>query len=204
MQVQKGLVWATLLLGAMVFGFFMASETMLLVLAVAGVGWLVTLPNHVRLSAVLGITTFGSALMVPLMPGRPFVWEAAGILGWSGVVVLLVMKRYAADFGVVLRRYRWPLLATLGYVLVLLYLMRTHGLALRVFGGDRMGGRVYLQQVACASFPLVFLMVRFSEVDFVRLFVVHLLMSVTFVVSDVALAVGGGGDVGVLLPGPGE
>ena len=37
MQVQKGLVWATLLLGAMVFGFFMASETMLLVLAVAGV-----------------------------------------------------------------------------------------------------------------------------------------------------------------------
>jgi len=192
MQVQKGLVWVTLLLGAMVFGFFMASETMLLVLAVAGVGWLVTLPNHARLSAVLGVTTFGSALMVPLLPGRPFVWEAAGILGWSGVVVMVVMKRYADDIGVVMRRYRWPLLATLGYVLVLLYLMRTHGLALRVFGGDRMGGRVYLQQVACASFPLVFLMVRFSEVDFVRLFVVHLLMSVTFVVSDAALAVGGG------------
>ena len=73
MQVQKGLVWATLLLGAMVFGFFMASETMLLVLAVAGVGWLVTLPHHARLSALMGMATGGSALIMPLFPGRPFV-----------------------------------------------------------------------------------------------------------------------------------
>ena len=69
MQVQKGLVWATLLLGAMVFGFFMASETMLLVLAVAGVGWLVTLPNHARLSAVLGSVRAPPAAVCP-----PAVW----------------------------------------------------------------------------------------------------------------------------------
>lgn len=192
MQVQKGLVWVTLLLGALVFGFFMASNAPLLVLAVAGVGWLATLPYHVRLSAVLGMTTYGSALMVPLMPGRPFVWEAAALLGWSGMAVALILRKYAPQFGESIRRYRWALFFTAGYVLVLVYLMRTHGLALRVLGGDRMGGRVYLQQLACASFPLVFLMVRFPEGLFTRLFLVHLLMSLTFVVSDVALSLGGG------------
>lgn len=192
MQVQKGLVWAVLLLGALVFGFFMASNAPLLVLAVAGVGWLGTLPYHARLSAVLGMTTYGSALMVPLMPGRPFVWEAAALLGWSGIVVSVILRRYPSGVGESLRRYRWTLVCVLGYVVVLAYLMRTHGLALRVLGGDRMGGRVYLQQLACASFPLVFLMVRLGEGMFVRLFLLHLLMSLTFVVSDVSLAIGGG------------
>ncbi|MEI6342308.1 MAG: hypothetical protein WCR07_10150 [Verrucomicrobiota bacterium] len=191
MQVQKGLLWATLLLGALVFGFFMASETMLLVLAVAGVGWLVTLPHHARLSALMGMATGGSALIMPLFPGRPFVWEVAGLLGWSGVVTLLATRKYSPGFGERLRRYRWIVLLMLGYVLVLFYLMRTHGFGLRVLGGDRMGGRQYLQQVGCASFALVFLTIRLSEADLVRWFTIHLLLSLTFLVSDIALAVGG-------------
>lgn len=193
MQVQKGLVWATLLLGAMVFGFFMASETMLLVLAVAGVGWLVTLPHHARFSALMGMATGGSALIMPLFPGRPFVWEVAGMLGWSGVATLLATRKYAPGLADRLRRYRWVVLLMLCYVLVLFYLMRTHGFGLRVFGGDRMGGRQYLQQVGCASFALVFLMVRLSEADLVRWFTVHLLLSLTFLVSDFALAAGSAG-----------
>ncbi len=191
MQVQKALVWATLLIGAMVFGFFMASDTPFLVLAVAVVGWMATLPYHVRLSAILGMTTFGSALMVPLMPGRPFVWEAAALLGWTGVTVSLILKRHGPDFWGAIRRYRWTLLFVAGYLVVLAYLMRTHGLALRVMGGDRMGGRVYLQQLACGSFPLVFLLVRFAEGTFTRLFMVSLSLSLTFLISDVALAMGG-------------
>lgn len=190
MQVHKGFVWIALLLGAVIFGFYLASNTPLLILAAAGLGWLGTLPYHARLCAVLGMTTYGSAMMVPLMPGRPFVWEIAALLGWSGVVILVALRRYSSDFGENFRRYRWILLLTLGYVIVLLYLMRTHGLGLRVMGGDKMGGRVYIQQLACASFPLVFAMLQFTEGHLVRLFTIHLLLSLTFIVSDAALALG--------------
>jgi hypothetical protein len=190
MQVQKGFVWIGLLLGAVVFGFYMASNTPLLILAAAGLGWLGTLPYHARLCAVLGMTTYGSALMAPLMPGRPFVWEIAALLGWSGIVILVALRRYSSEFGENFRRYRWILLLTIGYVLVLIYLMRTHGLGLKLMGGDKMGGRVYIQQVACASFPLVFAMLQFTEGQLLRLFTIHLLLSFTFMVSDIALAAG--------------
>lgn len=188
--MHKGFVWIGLLLGAVVFGFYMASNTPLLVFAAAGLGWLATLPYHARLCAVLGMTTYGSAMMVPLMPGRPFMWEAAALLGWSGIVILFALRRYSSDFGENFRRYRWVLLLSLGYVLVLLYLMRTHGFGLRLAGGGQMGGRVYLQQLACASFPLVFAMLQFTEGQLVRLFTIHLLLSLTFIISDVALAGG--------------
>jgi hypothetical protein len=188
MQVQKGFVWVGVLLGAVIFGFYMASNAPLLILAAAGVGWLGTLPYHARLSAVLGITTYGSALMVPLMPGRPFVWEIAALLGWSGAAVLFALRRYSSDFPENLRRYRWMLLFAAGYAVVLLYLMRTHGLGLRMMGGDKMGGRVYIQQLACASFPFVFAMLQFSERQLLRLFVIHLMLGFTFVISDIALA----------------
>lgn len=190
MQVQQGFVWIALLLGAVIFGFYMASNTPLLIMGAAGIGWLGTLPYHARLSAVLGLTTYGSALMAPMMPGRPFVWEIAALLGWSGAVVLFILRRYSPEFAENVRRYKWILLGALGYVLVLIYLMRTHGLGLRVMGGDKMGGRVYIQQLACASFPIVFMMLQFSERQLVRLFVIHLLLSFTFLISDAALAIG--------------
>ena len=122
MQVQKGFVWIGLLLGAVVFGFYMASNTPLLILGAAGIGWLGTLPYHARLCAVLGITTYGSALMAPLMPGRPFVWEIAALLGWSGIVILVALRKYSSEFGENFRKYRWILLLSLGYVLVLMYM----------------------------------------------------------------------------------
>lgn len=190
MQVQQGLVWIALLLGAVVFGFYMTSNAPLLILAVAGLGWLGTLPYHGHLCAILGITTYGSALMVPLMPGRPFVWEVAALLGCSGVFVTFALRKYSPEFGENLRRYRWILLGAIGYALVLLYLMRTHGLGLRISGGDRMGGRVYIQQLACSSFPIIFAMIQFPERTLLRLFIIHLCLSTTFIISDLALAIG--------------
>lgn len=190
MQVQKGVVWIALLLGAVIFGFYMTSNTPLLVLGVAGLGWLSTLPYHGRLCIILGITTYGSALMVPLMPGRPFIWEVAALLGCSGIFMTFALRKYAPDFGENFRRYRWVLLGAIGYALVLLYLMRTHGLGLRISGGDRMGGRVYIQQLACSSFPIMMAMIRFPEGSLLRLFIVHLFLSFTFILSDIALAIG--------------
>jgi hypothetical protein len=190
MQVQTGLVWIALLLGAVIFGFYMTSNAPLLILAVAGIGWLGTLPYHGRLCAILGITTYGSALMVPLMPGRPFVWEVAALLGCSGIFVTFALRKYSPEFTLNLRRYRWIVLGAVGYALVLLYLMRTHGLGLRMTGGDRMGGRVYIQQLACSSFPIIFAMIQFPEKTLLRLFTIHLFLSATFILSDLALALG--------------
>jgi hypothetical protein len=190
MQVQKGFLWVLILVAAVIFGFYMAVDSPLLILASAGLGWLATLPYHGRLSAILAITTYGSAFMLPMINGRPFLWEVAAMLGWSGFVITFALRRYDIEFRENLSRYKWAILAAVGYTLVLLYLMRTHGFGIRVFGGDRVGGRVYLQQIACSIFPILFCALRFPEASLVRLFVIHLLLSFTFMISDLALAGG--------------
>lgn len=190
MQVQKGFLWIVILGAAVVFGFYMATDSPFLILATGGLVWLATLPYHGRISAVMALTTYGSAFMLPMIAGRPFLWEIAALLGWSGMVMLLILRRHDVEFGANLARHRWIVLATIGYVLVLVYLMRTHGFGVRTFGGDRIGGRVYVQQIACAVFPLLFCALRFDERSLYRLYVLHLVLSVTFMVSDFALAGG--------------
>ncbi len=193
MQVQKGFLWIVVLGAAIVFGFYMAVDSPLLILATLGLVWLATLPYHGRISAMMAITTYGSAFMLPMINGRPFLWEVSALLGWSGIVMLVILRRTDPEFGANLRRYRWIVLASVAYTCVLFYLMRTHGFGIRAMGGDRMGGRVYIQQVACAVFPLLFCALRFEERSFYRLYVAHLLLSFTFMISDFALA--GGSDL---------
>ncbi len=190
MQVQKGFLWIVMLVAAVVFGFYMAVDSPMLVMATLGTVWLGTLPYHGRLSAVMAITTYGSAFMLPMIPGRPFLWEISALLGWSGLVMLVILRRTDPEFGANLRRNRWAIFASIAYIGVLFYLMRTHGFGIRAFGGDRIGGRVYLQQIACTVFPILFCALKFDERSLYRLYLVHLVLSVTFMVSDFALAGG--------------
>ena len=74
MQVQKGFLWIVMLVAAVVFGFYMAVDSPLLVLASLGTVWLGTLPYHGRLSAVLAITTYGSAFMLPMLRAEIKIW----------------------------------------------------------------------------------------------------------------------------------
>lgn len=179
-------------LALLLAAIMLAANLYLVALALAGVGWLVTLPYHARLSAVLATTTFSAAFILPFVPGRPFIWEAAAVLGWSGVAVLILLRRYPSDLRETLYRNRWIFLGVGVYCLTLLFIMHQRGFGLRVLGaGTAMGGRLYLQQLVCAIFPLLFCLLRMEEKTLVRLLLIQWLLSTTYFVSDFAFTFGG-------------
>ena len=84
---QKLFWFCVVTVGAVAAGYGLASDSMLLVILVVGALWLTLLPYHFKLSIYISIATFSSALIVPLFPGRLYMWEASALLGWSGLVV---------------------------------------------------------------------------------------------------------------------
>ena len=72
-----------------------------------------------------------------------------------------------------------------GYCLILVVTMFERGVGFRTMGGEQMGGRVYFQQLTCAIFPLMFMMLRLKEDQIRKLFVLQCALSVTWVISDV-------------------
>ncbi len=178
-----------LLLAAML----LAANLYLVALLLAGVGWLITLPYHARISVVVATATFSAAFIVPMVPGRPFVWEMMALLGWSGVMVLVFLRRFPPDLNETLRRNRWIFAGIVIYCLTLLCIMYFRGFGLRILGSSSgmMGGRLYLQQLLCAIFPLLFTLVKMEEKTLVRLLLIQWLLSTTYFVSDFAYSFGG-------------
>lgn len=179
-------------LGVLFLSFLLASSYLLIALFVAGVGWLVLLPYHARLGLTLAMSTFTSALIVPFMPGRMYVWEMAALLMLSGIPITLFLRRYGPDFGETLRRNRLMLVGAALYCLVLLQIMVVRGVGFGVLGSSETGGRFYFQQILCAGFPILFAMLPLTIQQFTRLFVIQCLLAVTYVVSDVAFSGVGG------------
>ncbi|MBI5775064.1 MAG: hypothetical protein HZA89_15165 [Verrucomicrobia bacterium] len=168
----------------LVTGYLIASNPFVLGMLVVGLAWLVLLPYHTPIAACVAVATFGSALIVPLFPGRPYWWEFAALLAWTGMLVTLSLRRYEPGFWGNLRRH-WVLFAgILGYCAVLLVTMAVHGVGLRILGTDQMGGRSYIQQLSCAIFPVLFLAFRMDAKLITRLFMLQLLLSATYLVSD--------------------
>ena len=66
---------------AMACGYLLAVDVRVLSLATVGIGWLVLRPYHSPLAVYLSTLTFGTALIVPFFPGRPYVWELASLVG---------------------------------------------------------------------------------------------------------------------------
>ncbi len=189
-QFERLLWFGAALFAVFVFALLMVSNEFLLVLAVGGVLWLALLPYHSRLASSIALVTFASAFMVPGFPGRPFVWEFASLLGWSGAVITFALRRYSPDFPKIFRQNRWLFIWGFFYVCALVFTMRMRGTGLRIFGGERMGGRVYFQQVSVAVFPVLFMMVPFSPNQLVKLYLWQCVLSLSFIVSDLALASG--------------
>ena len=189
-QFERILWFGAALLAVFIFALLMVSNEVLLVLAVGGVLWLALLPYHARLASATALVTFASAFMVPGFPGRPFVWEFASLLGWSGAVITFALRRYSPDFPKVFREHRWLFIWGALYVAALVFTMKMRGTGLRIFGGERMGGRVYFQQISVAVFPLLFMMVAFSPRQIVKLYLWQCVLSLSFIVSDLALAAG--------------
>lgn len=173
-------------------GLLLAGAPFLLVLCLGGITWLFTLPYHSTLAMVLSIVTFNSALIIPGAPGRPFVWELAAGLGWSGLLVSLALRKFEPGIDERFRRNRLLFFGIVGYLIVLAVLIYYRGIGIRVLGlgSDlrQMGGRLYVQQIVCAIFPFLFLLNPLSEKLLVRLFVIQCALSVTFVISDLAFS----------------
>lgn len=195
-QLQKSVVVAVCLAAALIVGLFLVSAPFALILAVFGVVWLLTLPYHSTLAIYIAMATLNSALIIPGVAGRPFVWEFASALGWSGAIVTLALRRQADGAGERYHRNRIIFIGIFGYCAVLLFLMYYRGVGIRALGGNasagQMGGRIYLQQIVSAVLPVLLVINPLSERTLVRLFVVQSLMSITYLVSDFIFSFGGG------------
>lgn len=187
-KVQKAFWFCVIILGALGMGYLLAADQLLLALAVAGGAWMMTLPYHSKLSSYLAVATFSSALIVPLFPGRPYVWEFAALLGWSGLTITVMMRQYARDSAQVIHENRWLYVGMLGYCAVLMATMMYRGVGLRILGSGQMGGRFYFQQMTCVIFPFLFVMYRLDEKTLYRLFVIQMILTFTYFVSDFAFS----------------
>lgn len=174
-----------------VLGFLLASNAYGLVMLMAATAWLLLIPYHAQLSVILAVTTFNSALIFPYFPGRPFLWEFAALLAWSGLVLVLFLRRYPPDTARFFRDNKWLFIGAAGYCTVLVITMFYRGVGLRILGSEMMGGRFYFQQVTCAIFPLLFLMVKMDERTLKRLYILQCLLTTTYLVSDFVFSLAG-------------
>ncbi len=184
------LYWIGLICVAAIFlGYLLVTNSHLLVLAALGTAWLFLLPYHAPLSISLSVATFSSAFILPYFPGRPFMWEFAALLGWTGMLVRVFMRRYAPGSTEQIHSNKWLFLGAAGYCAVLVVTMYYRGVGLRIFGGPQMGGRFYFQQLACAIFPFLFVYCRPTETTLVRLFYLQCILSLTYLISDFAFSI---------------
>ncbi len=193
-NITQGMVWLLLLGMAAMCGLLIATNQGILVLGMGAIGWLITLPYHAQIAVWLTGVMFGGCLLVPFFPGRPQLVELGYVLGWTGIVLMLFLRREAPGFAAALKRYRWMLLGCVGFVTVLIALMKIRGVGFVIFGGafgaTKTGGRFYLQQVFAGILPFVFLAVAPSEKALVRICTLQFVMGATFLISDFAFAAG--------------
>lgn len=165
-------------------GFFLASDAYFAFFITLALLMLGTLPYHANLAVYLSMASFSSAIIIPFAPGRPFMWEFAALLGWSGLLVTVAMRRYKEDYFNSIRENKWLFIGIVGYIGVLFMTMYMRGVGLRIIGSGQMGGRFYFQQFICAIFPVIFAMIRPAEKTVVRLLILQYILSVTFMVSE--------------------
>ena len=185
LRLQKLLVFSIISLLVLVLGYTLADDAFFAAFAFGGLAWLMLMPYHATLSVVCAVATFSTALILPFFPGRPFIWEAAALLGWTGCVLVFSFRQYRDEMWDSIFEHKWMLLGVAGYCGVLVFTMMERGVGFRTMGGSQMGGRFYFQQLTCAIFPLLFIMVRLKEEQIRKLFIIQCALSATWVISDV-------------------
>ena len=184
LRLQKLILFAVIAFAVVIFGYTLADDMFFAALAFGGVAWLVLMPYHATLAVTLAIATFSTALIMPFFPGRPFVWEAAALLGWTGCVLVFSFRQYRDAMWDSIGENKWLLIGVAGYCAVLVFTMVERGVGFRTMGGEQMGGRFYFQQITCAIFPLMFMMLRLKENQISKLFIIQCVLSATWVISD--------------------
>jgi hypothetical protein len=173
-------------------GATLSDSPYLVFAGLAGLLYVGTLSVNARALAWLVIALQPAALIVPFFPGRPFWWELCALLAWPSLLAhFLVNRQKLAELRFDRLESR-ALLALLGYVGVLGFLMMYRGVGFRAFGGGQMGGRVYAQQMVLAIVPLLMVATRLSPKQVYTAAAVGWTMSLTYVVAEFTF-VGSGG-----------
>lgn len=179
------------IVAAVYLGIKIPEEPFFFMLMLGVAGYVFTLPLNYRWLAWLIIATAPSAIILPGLPGRPFLWEACSLAAWPSLVAYFALNRRRLTevrLGVEARRAAVCLIIYIG-VLVLVMLVR--GVGFRVFGGEQMGGRFYVQQLILAILPLLLLTVDWCERTLLSAFYTGIALTVTYLVSDLVFVYGG-------------
>lgn len=179
---------------AAVFVGYQIPEAPIFALLVIGLAvYLLTLTVNYQWCAWLIVATAPSAFIIPMLPGRPFLWEALALAAWPSLVAHFAAQRPRLEdirLGPeATRAMLWLLL----YGLTLVAVMMVRGVGFRVFGGEQMGGRYYLQQILLFILPLLCLSGTWRERGVLTAYFTGAALTVTYLVSDLALLYGGQG-----------
>lgn len=172
---------------ALVLGYHVARDIRTTLFIITMLFAVLTIQHHHPLSVAAAVIFFPSAFVLGFLPGRPFVWEVMPLLGIVGLVTTFALRREIRSPVRSFPGTRLGLWGAVGYCLVLLVLMNQRGFGMRVMGGDEFGGRFYLQQLLCATFPFIFLACIPSKESFIKLIVIGQLLSFSYLISDLLL-----------------
>lgn len=191
LQVRRALLMIGVIAAAIYLGFNIPENPMGSFFMVAGVAYVLTLGINYWWCAWLFFAFSSSALIIPALPGRPFLWEALAAAAWPAVFVHLGLNRTRfSEIGFSRLELR-ALLCLVIYLGVVVMLMAVHGVGFRALGGTQMGGRFYVQQIVLGIVPLLFLLAPWSRERLLTAFVASVVLSATYIVSDFALISGG-------------
>ena len=169
---------------ALFLGWQIPTRPGLVFLVLGGLVGLATLQWHGKIAVALVITTISSAFILP-HPARPYVWELSSLFAFSGVITSLAFRRWPPRAAEFFHRNMLIILATIAYAVALGVLMIRHGAGLRVMGADAMGGRFYLQQIIMMPLPLCAILFPVTKKTAVRLVLIQILLSFSFIISEV-------------------
>jgi hypothetical protein len=176
----------------LILGFLLAASQILAFFFVLIVVLALSWPAHARIGLILCMTTYSASILLPFAKGRPLIWELAAAMTWSGLPVLYALRKQHPAAGTLFHRNKLLVLLPFCYCLVLLFLIKIHGVHFGNFTTAGAGGRRYAQQFVCAILPLLFISVVPGEKLIQRLFVIQGLLSFTYVGAELALNFGKG------------
>ncbi|GIT05736.1 MAG: hypothetical protein CM1200mP29_11470 [Verrucomicrobiota bacterium] len=147
-RLQKLLVFGIIMLLVLFLGYMLADDAFFAAFAFGGLAWWFDAVPRDAFGYLRG-GDVSTALILPFFPGRPFIWEAAALLGWTGCVLVFSFRQYRDKMWDSVFEHKWMLLGVAGYCAVLILHDGTRHWFSHDGGPD--GGRFYFQQLTWPS-----------------------------------------------------
>lgn len=186
LQLTRIIILSGSIVAATVIGFLLPELGILGLAMIVAPIYVATLPYHYRWATAVIIITYGSALIIPFMPGRPFWFEAAAYTIYPSIGLAILSRRLLLSSIKLTTTEVIAMASILLYSLLLVGLMLIRGTGLNVLGDVTIGGRPYFTHFALLAILLVMVAIPFSQKVLVRLFVASLALTFTWLISDLA------------------